>query len=119
MGEIPYKGSKICLIRCERLSYACPALVARVCVCGVRGRARLFVCFLVAEPAELVRSKSEIRYEGTLFAIDTKDSTVTLQNGAPLSGGTAPVLRVRGIASGLGAAREQSTVARRRVPCQN
>ena len=38
-GEIPYKGSRICLI-----------------------------------------SKSEIRYEGTLFAIDTKDSTVTLQN---------------------------------------
>jgi hypothetical protein len=29
-----------------------------------------------------VCSKSEIRYEGTLFAIDTKDSTVTLQNGA-------------------------------------
>lgn len=28
-----------------------------------------------------MRSKSEIRYEGTLFAIDTKDSTVTLQNG--------------------------------------
>ena len=26
-------------------------------------------------------SKSEIRYEGTLFAIDTKESTVTLQNG--------------------------------------
>jgi hypothetical protein len=40
-GDIPYKGSRICLI-----------------------------------------SKSEIRYEGTLFAIDTKDSTVTLQNGA-------------------------------------
>jgi hypothetical protein len=42
MAEIPYKGSRICLI-----------------------------------------SKSEIRYEGTLFSIDTKDSTVTLQNGVP------------------------------------
>ena len=38
-------------------------------------------CFVIA------RSKSEIRYEGTLFAIDTKDSTVTLQNGASLAGG--------------------------------
>lgn len=39
--------------------------------------------FLPAETRGLtVCSKSEIRYEGTLFAIDTKDSTVTLQNGA-------------------------------------
>jgi protein LSM14 len=42
MAEIPYKGSRICLI-----------------------------------------SKSEVRYEGTLFSIDSKNSTMTLQNGVP------------------------------------
>ena len=26
-------------------------------------------------------SKSEIRYEGTLYSIDTKDSNIALQNG--------------------------------------
>lgn len=29
-------------------------------------------------------SKSEIRYEGILFSIDPKESTVALQNGLPL-----------------------------------
>ena len=30
-------------------------------------------------------SKSEIRYEGVLFTIDTKESTIALQNGALLA----------------------------------
>ena len=57
-------------------------------------------------------SKSEIRYEGTLFAIDTKDSTVTLQNGASLAGGAALcVPRAK-----AGARRRRANEAQMRTP---
>jgi hypothetical protein len=38
-------------------------------------------------------SKSEIRYEGILFTIDTKDSNIALQNGAPPARGSPAALR--------------------------
>ena len=38
-------------------------------------------------------SKSEIRYEGILFTIDTKDSNIALQNGAHPARGTRAALR--------------------------
>lgn len=50
-----------------------------------RGRRSEILCVVAVFPLNAsgaATSKTEIRYEGTLFAIDTKDSTVTLQNGA-------------------------------------
>ena len=38
-------------------------------------------------------SKSEIRYEGILFTIDTKDSNIALQNGALPARGAPQTLR--------------------------
>jgi len=42
-------------------------------------------------------SKSEIRYEGILFTIDTKESNIALQNGALLVCGVPAALRRCGV----------------------
>lgn len=51
------------------------------------GRRSEILCVVAVFPLNAsgaATSKSEIRYEGTLFEIDTKNSSVTLQNGACL-----------------------------------
>ena len=53
---------------------------AAACSCGA-GRSAAMETPYIGASISLI-SKSEIRYEGILFTIDTKDSNIALQNGA-------------------------------------